>query len=48
MQAALSDSAVAIFVVDAQGGVRPGDEEIADLLRRWGRPVIVAANKVDA
>ncbi len=47
VQAALSDSAVAIFVVDAQGGVRPGDEEIADLLRRWGRPVIVAANKVD-
>jgi len=48
VQAALSDSAVAIFVVDAQGGVRPGDQEIADLLRRWGKPVIVAANKVDS
>jgi GTP-binding protein len=48
VQAALADSAVAIFVVDAQGGVRPGDQEIADLLRRWGKPVIVAANKVDS
>jgi GTP-binding protein len=28
--------------------VRPGDQEIADLLRRWGKPVIVAANKVDS
>ena len=28
-------------------GVRPGDEELADLLRRWHKPVIVAANKVD-
>jgi GTP-binding protein len=48
VQAALADSAAAIFVVDAQGGVRPGDQEIADLLRRWGQPVIVAANKVDS
>lgn len=46
-QAALDESAVAVFVLDAQAGVRPGDEELADLLRRWGRPVIVAANKVD-
>ena len=29
-------------------GVRPGDEELADLLRRWKRPVVVAANKVDS
>ncbi|MBJ7332660.1 MAG: ribosome biogenesis GTPase Der [Solirubrobacteraceae bacterium] len=46
-QAALDESAVAIFVIDAQAGVRPGDEELADLLRRWKRPVIIAANKVD-
>lgn len=46
-QAALDESAVALFVFDAQAGVRPGDEELADLLRRWKRPVIVAANKVD-
>jgi GTP-binding protein len=33
--------------VDARAGVRPGDEELADLLRRSPLPVIVAANKCD-
>ncbi|HEU4974301.1 MAG TPA: ribosome biogenesis GTPase Der [Baekduia sp.] len=46
-QAAMADADLGIFLVDAQGGVRPGDEELADLLRRWDKPVIVAANKVD-
>jgi GTP-binding protein len=48
-RAALADAQVALFVVDARAGVRPGDLEMADLLRRsgGGRPVIVAANKVD-
>jgi GTP-binding protein len=48
-RAALADAQVALLVVDARAGVRPGDLEMADLLRRnaQGRPVIVAANKVD-
>jgi GTP-binding protein len=46
-RAALGDSEVAVFVVDARAGFRAGDEEIADVLRRWGKPVLVAANKVD-
>jgi GTP-binding protein len=46
-RAALADSEVAVFVVDARAGFRAGDEEIADLLRKWRKPVIVAANKVD-
>ncbi len=46
-RAALADAQVALFVVDARGGVRPGDLEMADLLRRGSVPVIVAANKVD-
>ena len=46
-RAALTESAVAVFVVDARAGVRPGDEELADLLRRSDTPVIVVANKVD-
>jgi GTP-binding protein len=46
-QAALSDAVAAVLVVDARAGRRPGDEELADLLRRWDRPVLVAANKVD-
>ena len=46
-RAALADASVAMLVVDARAGLRPGDEELADLLRRWRRPVVVAANKVD-
>ena len=33
-RAALADAQVALLVVDARAGLRPGDEEIADLLRR--------------
>src|SRR5690349_21614188 len=49
-RAALADAQVALFVVDARGGLRPGDLEMAELLRRGPRriPVIVAANKVDS
>jgi GTP-binding protein len=47
-QAALADAAVAVLVVDAKSGLRPGDEEMADLLRRATIPVLVAANKIDA
>ncbi len=46
-RAGLADAQVAVLVVDARAGVRPGDEEIADLLRRSGVPSIVAANKCD-
>jgi GTP-binding protein len=46
-QAALADADVAVLVVDAKAGARPGDEELADLLRRWRKPVLVAANKID-
>jgi GTP-binding protein len=47
-QAGLAEAAVAVLVVDARAGVRPGDEEIADLLRRSSVPTIVAANKCDS
>jgi GTP-binding protein len=47
-RAALADAHVALLVVDARAGVRPGDLEMADLLRRGDVPVIVAANKVDS
>jgi GTP-binding protein len=48
VQAALNDAVAAVLVVDARAGRRPGDEELADVLRRWDGPVIVAANKVDS
>jgi GTP-binding protein len=47
-QAALSDADLAVLVVDARAGLRPGDEELADLLRRSPVPVLVAANKIDS
>lgn len=47
-RAALADAEVAVLVVDARAGVRPGDEELADLLRRDSTPVILAANKCDS
>jgi GTP-binding protein len=46
-QAALADAAAAVLVVDARAGLRPGDEELAEVLRRSRLPVLVAANKVD-
>jgi GTP-binding protein len=47
-RAALADAEVAVLVVDARAGQRPGDVEIADILRRWDKPVLVAANKIDS
>ena len=47
-RAALADGDMAVLVVDARAGLRPGDLEIADLLRRGSLPVIVAANKIDS
>ncbi|HWC27692.1 MAG TPA: ribosome biogenesis GTPase Der [Solirubrobacteraceae bacterium] len=47
-RAALADAQVALLVFDAKAGLRPGDEELADLLRRSRLPVVVAANKIDS
>jgi GTPase len=48
VRAALADADVAVLVVDARAGARPGDHEVADLLRRGPLPVLVAANKIDS
>ena len=44
---AIDEADLVLFVVDAQAGVTPGDEEVAELLRRSGRPVLLIANKLD-
>ena len=44
---ALNDADLAVLVVDARAGLRPGDAELARELRGGDVPVIVAANKVD-
>jgi GTP-binding protein len=46
-RAGLADADLALLVVDARAGARPGEHEIADLLRRGRTPVLVAANKCD-
>jgi GTP-binding protein len=45
---AIEQSKVLIWVVDARQGVTQLDEELASLLRETGKPVLVAANKVDS
>jgi len=45
--AALADAALAVLVVDARAGLRPGDVELARELRGGPVPVVVVANKVD-
>ena len=46
-RAAIEDAEVILLVVVARSGLGPGDADLADLLRRSNRPVIVAANKID-
>ncbi len=46
-QAGLADAQLALLVVDARAGLRAGDAELADLLRRSGAPTVLAANKCD-
>jgi GTP-binding protein len=46
-RAAIEESDLALLVVDAQAGLRPGDAELAAELRGGPVPVIVAANKID-
>src|SRR5258707_154140 len=40
---AIEAADVIIFMVDARSGIAAADEEVADLLRRTGKPVILAA-----
>jgi GTP-binding protein len=44
---AVAEADLVLFVVDAKAGLSPGDEEIAAILRRARKPVIVVANKLD-
>jgi GTP-binding protein len=44
---AVEEADLVLFVTDARAGVTPGDEEIAAILRRSRKPVVLVANKVD-
>jgi len=47
IQAAIRDAALVIFCVDARDGLTASDYDIADVVRRSGRPVLVVATKAD-
>jgi GTP-binding protein len=44
---AIAEADLILFVVDAQIGITPGDEELAAILRRSRKPVFLIANKID-
>jgi GTP-binding protein len=46
-EAALDQAAVAILVIDGRAGLNAEDDDLARLLRRSGKPVLLVANKLD-
>jgi GTP-binding protein len=44
---AIADADLLVLVVDGREGTVPGDEQIADVLRRAGKPAVLAINKSD-
>ncbi|MBN1469934.1 MAG: ribosome biogenesis GTPase Der [Fusobacteriaceae bacterium] len=46
-EVAMLEASVIIFLVEAKAGITALDEEIATILRRKNKPVIVVVNKVD-
>jgi GTP-binding protein len=47
VEMAIEDADLVLFVVDAEEGLNPMDEEIAQWLRRLEKPLITIANKAD-
>jgi GTP-binding protein len=45
---AVEEADVIVFVLDVREGITSVDSDVAKLLRRAGKPVLVAANKVDS
>jgi GTPase len=47
-EAGIEESDLCLFLIDARAGITPIDEIFADILRRSGKPVILAANKAES
>lgn len=47
VEIAIDEASLILFMVDAEAGITGMDEEVANLLRRSPKPVMLAANKVD-
>ena len=44
---AIKASTIVLFVVDGKEGLSPFDDQMASILRRSGRPVLLVVNKID-
>ena len=47
VELAIEEADAIIFMVDVESGVTPMDEDVAQLLRKVDKPVLLAVNKVD-
>ena len=47
VELAIDEADAIIFMVDVESGVTPMDEDVAQLLRKIDKPVLLAVNKVD-
>jgi len=47
VELAIDEADAIVFVVDVEEGITPMDAEVAKLLRKVTKPVIIAVNKVD-
>lgn len=46
-QVAVEEADLVLFLADGKEGLHPGDTVVVDLLRRSGKPVLYAVNKID-
>ncbi len=46
--AALEEADLTVFLLDGKQGLNPHDYDLLDLLRRSGRPFVLAVNKIDS
>jgi GTP-binding protein len=46
-KAAIAEADAVIFIVDGRAGIAPQDRAIAELLRKSGRPIVLAVNKAE-
>jgi GTP-binding protein len=47
VEAAIDEASLVVFVVDGFAGVTPLDHEIGDIVRKTGKPCLLAVNKAD-
>ena len=47
VQTSMEEAALILFMVDAQTGITDLDQDIAQLVRRSGKPVMLVVNKID-